>query len=143
MSDLQSLLVLLKEDKDPTMLPGRDLDEALAVACGHEISWSQARYTGDSYPVITWHAPHPYVGMKEPCPLFIQSLDAMVGLIEAHLPGQLFQMMHAALDSWGHNSAYRGVKAMPHELPRFLCQGFVERMIAIQDDEKAATGTPA
>jgi hypothetical protein len=73
--------------------PCRELDSEVALAAGHKIEWKQANYTMDTYPVISWNAPHPYKGMREPCPLFTGSTDAITTLIVGHLPGTLVKIV--------------------------------------------------
>ncbi len=69
----------------------RELDAEFAEALGHEISWEQARYTMDHFPAIAWQAPHPYAGMRVPCPDFTTSIDAALGIARPHLPGWVSQ----------------------------------------------------
>lgn len=66
--------------------PDISLDADIGAALGHEITWGQTRFTMESYPIIKWVAPHPYVGMTEPCPWFTSDLGATVRLIRATLP---------------------------------------------------------
>jgi hypothetical protein len=59
----------------------RELDAEIAVALGHEINWRQHNYTMTQFPAISWKEPHPYAGMREPCPQWTSSIDAAVTLM--------------------------------------------------------------
>jgi hypothetical protein len=66
--------------------PSRELDAEIAVALGHHVEWKQANYTMTAFPAISWRPPHPYAGMREPCPQWTTSLDAAVTLVPASKP---------------------------------------------------------
>ena len=61
--------------------PDRQLDCEIAEALGHSIVWKQANYTMEAFPAILWRKPHPYAGMKEPCPKWTSSIDAAMTLV--------------------------------------------------------------
>ena len=62
--------------------PDRDLDGEIAAAVwGAHTEWEQANYTMDIYLVVHWAPPHPYAGMKEPCPAYTASIDAALTLV--------------------------------------------------------------
>lgn len=64
----------------------QDLDVMVAQLLGHKIGWSQARYTGEQFAVIDWQKPHPYAGMREPCPKFTSSMDDILCLVNQMFP---------------------------------------------------------
>ena len=82
-SDLAALITRLEKAKEGSW----ELDAEIAEHFGHKIEWKQANYVMTSYPVISWQAPDPYAGMREPCPQFTTNLSAAVALCERALPG--------------------------------------------------------
>lgn len=55
--------------------PDREVDAEIAIALGHKIKMAMANYTMEMFPAIEWQKPHPYAGMKEPCPAWTASID--------------------------------------------------------------------
>lgn len=87
--DRAALLALRDRVRGLTGL-AREVDVEIAEALGHKITWLARDdiRNANGGPVIHWQAPHPYAGMREPCPPWTASLDAVVALIERVLPGQ-------------------------------------------------------
>jgi hypothetical protein len=62
--------------------PSRELDAEIAgAAWGARTEWKQANYTMNIDVVVNWVAPHPYAGMREPCPHYTASIDAALTLV--------------------------------------------------------------
>lgn len=76
---MASLLELAEQCENATE-PDRNLDADIAVALGHKIKMATANYTMEMFPAIEWQKPHPYAGMKEPCPSWTASIDAAMTL---------------------------------------------------------------
>jgi hypothetical protein len=81
LTDKRQQLLQLKEGLAKATGPDRELDCEIGQMLGAKIERRQANYTMEFAPVIHWQAPHPYAGMKEPCPRFTASLDAAVTLV--------------------------------------------------------------
>ncbi len=81
--EVRDKLLALAERCEREVPDRRGLDAEIATALGHSIEWVTANYTMELFPAIHWKKPHPYAGMKEPCPLFTSSLDAAVTLVPA------------------------------------------------------------
>lgn len=79
---MTDLITRLREAKEGS----RELDAEIAEHFGHKIEWKQANYVMTSYPVISWQAPDPYAGMREPCPQFTTDLSAAVALARRVFP---------------------------------------------------------
>jgi hypothetical protein len=63
----------------------RQLDGDIMAALGHTIKHSQARYTMDYLPVVTYEH-GPYKGMTEPCPELTVNVQAVLILCNHLLP---------------------------------------------------------
>jgi len=77
---MSDLLELAKRCEAATG-PDRELDAEIARALGHKIKPQTSNYTMEMFYAIEWQAPHPYAGMKEPCPAWTASLDAALTLV--------------------------------------------------------------
>lgn len=76
-----STLLELAERCEKATGPDRGLDEEIAIALGHKTGTAIANYTMEMILTIEWKKPHPYAGMKEPCPRWTESLDAALTLV--------------------------------------------------------------
>lgn len=74
-------LIELAERCEKAEGPDRELDADIAQAFGHKVSPQTANYTMEMFYAIEWQKPHPYAGMKEPCPAWTASLDAALTLV--------------------------------------------------------------
>lgn len=94
-ADLPALAARLREAREGD----RETDAEIAEFFGHKITWRSAGLTMESTPVIHWQAPHPYAGMREPCPFFTSSLDAAVALVRAVEPDFTWTIDSAGYDN--------------------------------------------
>jgi hypothetical protein len=99
MTDTETLRSLLERCKAATG-PDRELDADIAVALGHKITWRTSVGTMEPYPDIHWQAPHYRAGLREPCPCWSASIDAVVALIEIKLPGWDMELRRSSYGSF-------------------------------------------
>lgn len=120
-----SPLVALLESIKIAPGPSRELDAELWLM---DMGYDKR---GDFNPsTVFWTEVRNHIAMQGNSPMravprYTGSLDAILALIEKHLPNQISQLIGEALILWGHDAALNKRPALLSDLPRFCAIAFI------------------